>query len=166
MSFETKKLTLVLIDLAGYHRLYDTHGDLEVAQFLDAYFHLASDRLVAAGGSVVKYLGDAVLAQFAPQATAAAVDAVVALRKEIASFGSDRGIDVVAGANIHLATVIAGPVGPAGAEDVLGKGVNHLFLMGGGSALRISEPVYRQLASQDRDTWTKRKPPAVYLRRE
>jgi hypothetical protein len=45
---------------------------------------------------------------------------------------------------------------------VIGSGVNHLFNMGGGSGLRISEPVYRQLANDARGVWRRNKPPATY----
>ena len=47
-------------------------------------------------------------------------------------------------------------------HDVIGSGVNHLFLMGGGAGLRISEPIYRQLPNEHRAPWRKQRPPATY----
>jgi hypothetical protein len=48
-------------------------------------------------------------------------------------------------ANLHLAVVADGELGPDDdrRRDVVGNRVNHLFSMGGGPGVRISEPVYR-----------------------
>jgi hypothetical protein len=45
---------------------------------------------------------------------------------------------------------------------VLGAGVNHVFRMGSGPGIRVSEPVYRKLPSDARAPWTKRRAPATY----
>jgi hypothetical protein len=45
---------------------------------------------------------------------------------------------------------------------VLGAGVNHVFRMGSGPGIRVSEPVYRKLPSDERAPWTKRQAPATY----
>jgi hypothetical protein len=52
--------------------------------------------------------------------------------------------------------------GPTRAYDVIGRGVNQTFLLGRGTGIRISEPVYRSLPSAARSPWTKHKPPAIY----
>jgi class 3 adenylate cyclase len=68
------------------------------------------------------------------------------------------------GANVHLSTVAEGELGADGDRryDVIGAGVNHLFRMGGGAGIRISEPVYRQLPNERRGAWRKQKPPSTY----
>jgi hypothetical protein len=59
---------------------------------------------------------------------------------------------------------VAGEFGPPGARqyDIIGAGVIHLFRMGSGAGIRVSEPVYRQLPSDDRRPWRKHQPPATY----
>ena len=68
------------------------------------------------------------------------------------------------GANVHLATVVTGRfgVGSAATDDVVGVGVIHTYRMGAGPGIRISEPVYRKLASGERSPWRKHQPPATY----
>jgi hypothetical protein len=68
------------------------------------------------------------------------------------------------GANVHLASVIEGELGTGSSRrrDVVGRGVNHAFVLGRGPGIRISEPVYRSLPSGARSAWIKHKPPAVY----
>jgi class 3 adenylate cyclase len=110
---------------------------------------------------VVKFMGDGVFAVFPAEAAVAAVDAASALRDAVTALrGNDWRIDL--GANVHIAIVAEGEVGPADRYDVFGSGVNHLFRMGGGPGIRISEPVYRQLPNEARGPWNKMKPPATY----
>jgi class 3 adenylate cyclase len=71
---------------------------------------------------------------------------------------------VTPGVNVHLAVVAEGDLG-AGADrryDVVGAAVNHLFRMGGGPGVRISEPVYQRLPGERRAPWRRQEPPATY----
>src|SRR5262249_19137795 len=67
-------------------------------------------------------------------------------------------------ANLHLAVVAEGEFGPDEDRryDVLGSGVNHLFTMGAGAGVRISEAVSRHLPADRRRPWQKHRPPATY----
>ena len=47
-------------------------------------------------------------------------------------------------------------------RDIIGRGVNQTFLLGRGTGIRISEPVYRALPSSMRSPWIRHKPPAIY----
>lgn len=163
--FRETKLAIAVLDLAGFFALCRDHEDLEIAAFLEDFYRLCHDRIAAAGGRVVKFVGDAVLSVFPPERTAAAVEAAVALRREVARLGEARGWRVAAGVNLHLARVVEGEFGPEGDRryDVIGSGVNHAFVMGRGAGMRISEPVYRQLPSGERSPWAKQKPPATYV---
>ena len=160
----TRKLVITLLDLAGYTRACSGREDTDVAAFLDDYYTLVVNALQQAGGTVVKFIGDAVLAVFEPDQAAAAVSAVLGLDPATVELASRHKVNVSTGANIHLATVAEGELGPPGFRryDIIGTGVNHTFLMGGGAGVRISEPVYRQLPSDQRGPWDKQKPPAVY----
>ncbi len=50
------------------------------------------------------------------------------------------------------------PQGPAGVV----AGVLHVFRMGAGPAIRVSEPVYRKLPNDERGGWAKHQAPATY----
>jgi len=158
------KLCLVTADLAGFARACTSLDALSIAQFLDRWYRQCAPIITSRGGRVVKFMGDAVLAVFPEPAVLAAVDAATALRSALAELRAETQWRVDLGANVHLAIVAEGEFGPDEdlRYDVFGSGVNHLFLMGGGPGIRISEPVYRQLPNELREAWNKQRPPATY----
>jgi adenylate cyclase len=165
MEITETKLVLVSADLAGYTRCAAGLDALTVARFLDGWYRAAAAIIRARGGRVVKFMGDAVLAVFPEDR---AVDAVDACEQMIESVRATRGVmKVELGANVHTAVVAEGEFGPDDDRryDVLGSGVNHLFLMGGAAGIRISEPVYRALPNERRGPWAKYRPPATYTLR-
>lgn len=154
------KLVLVSVDLAGYARATASLDALSIAAFLDGWYAACAAAFRPKGGRIIKFMGDGCLAVFPEDRTVDAVDAIEELAK------TPLRLPLKLGANVHIAIVAAGDIGPEGDRrfDVLGSGVNHLFLMGGASGIRISEPVYRQLPNDRRGAWSKHHPPATYTR--
>lgn len=159
--FSIARRTVAVVDLTGYARLAQSRDDLEVARLLDAFYRLCHARVREAGGRVIKFLGDACLAVFDPEVSAAAVGAMVEIRRGVRAL--EPGLDV--GINVHLTGLVEGEFGPDEDRrlDVVGGGVNQAFLLGRGPGIRLSEPVYRQLPSGARTPWKKRTTPAVYV---
>lgn len=164
MGFRETKLVLFSADLAGFARATAGLDAAATAAFLDSWYRGCASVVRARGGRVVKFMGDSCFAVFPPDACLDAVDAAIGLQGATDEVKSGHGLKLDLGANIHLAVVAEGEFGPDDDRryDVLGNGVNHLFLMGGGSGIRISEPVYRQLPNERRSAWDKRRPPATY----
>ena len=164
MDVTETKLVLLAVDLAGYARCTAGLEAIAVATFLDEWYRQCAAEIRARGGRVVKYIGDGCLAVFPDERGPDAIAAARALSDALAPLRARHGWRVELGANVHAATVAAGDYGPDDDRryDVIGAGVNHLFLMGGGAGVRISEPIYRQLASDARGAWRKHKPPATY----
>jgi adenylate cyclase len=160
------KRVLALLDFTGYTRFCQRHDDVEAVALLDAYYHRCHAAVDGAGGVVVKFMGDGCLASFPPERAADAVAATERLAEDVAELGHRHGEDLRLGANLHMATVLVGALGPEAVarEDVFGVGVNHTFLMGSGAGIRLSEPVYRALPSDARSPWKKDRPPARYTR--
>lgn len=158
------KLCLLAADLAGFARACTHLGATDIARFLDRWYRQAAPLVVARGGRIVKFMGDGLLVVFPEAAVLAAVDAATALRVALAELRAETQWRVDLGANVHLAIVAEGMFGPDDDPryDVFGSGVNHLFLMGGGPGIRISEPVFRQLPTEAREAWNKHRPPATY----
>lgn len=153
------KLVLLSVDLAGYARWAARLEALPIAAMLDDWYARTTAILEHHGGRVVKFIGDAVFAVFPDDACLGAVAAGRAL------FDAGGPVpELRVGVSIHVAQVAAGDLGPPSHRrfDVIGVGVNHLFRMGGGAGLRLSEPVYRRLPNADRLAWRKDEPPATY----
>ena len=159
-----RKLTLVSVDLAGYTRAAARYEALELCSLLDDYYRRVAGEITRHGGRVVKFMGDACFAVFDEDRALDAVDAVLALERDVVG---PQGLGLSLGANVHMAVVAEGELGPDDDRryDVIGSGVNHLFRMGGGAGVRISEPVYRCLPDERRGRWDKMKPPATYVYR-
>jgi len=164
MTFRETKLVLLSAAMAGYARATANLDALAVAAFLDDWYRRSSTTIRDRGGRIVKYIGDGCLATFPDDKCVDAIDTATELQRAIDGVRSKHGLKVEMAANVHLAVVAEGEFGPDDDRryDVLGSGVNHLFLMGGAAGIRISEPVYRQLPNDRRGKWTKNRPPATY----
>lgn len=161
---ECKRL-IALVDLAGFTKAFHSQSDLEMASFLQEYYAACEEVLGGSGGTVVKFMGDSCLAVFPPSEAPQCAEAVVELRARVEILGVKYGIAISLGANLHIADVVEGDFG-AGANrraDIVGRGVNQTFLLGGGPDIRVSEPVYRALPSEMRGPWRKHKPPSIYV---
>ena len=159
----TKRI-IVLIDLAGYAKAFQSEGDVKMVAFLQDYYTECEKVIAARGGTIVKFIGDACLAVFLPDQAKSALEAVLELRPTINTIAATYQVSVAPGANLHLTSAIEAEfgTGPSRRRDILGRGVNQTFLLGRGAGIRISEPVYRTLPSVMRSAWSKHKPPAVY----
>src|SRR5262249_960127 len=133
MTFQETKRVLFSADLAGYARATALLDALTVAAVLDDWYCHCAATIAAHGGRVVKFMGDGCLATFPDDRCTAAVDAAVDLQRIVEAARSKHHLRIEVGANLHLAVVAEGDFGPEGDRryDVVGSGVNHLFLMGG-----------------------------------
>jgi adenylate cyclase len=154
------KLVLLSVDLAGYARWAARHEALEIAQMLDRFYAEVARIVESHGGRVVKLMGDGVFAVFPDERCVDAIDAA----QQLLAIDVGEPTTLQPGVAIHVAQVAAGELGPTPHRrfDVVGAGVNHLFRMGGGPGLRISEPAYRRLPNDRRSGWRKDEPPATY----
>lgn len=146
---------LVLADLAGYAAAFATHDDDAMAAFTQAYYKVCVEVLEAAGGRVVKFIGDGCLCVFPPDAGAVAVDAVRSLADRVAELAREQDVAVELGANLHLGDVMEGLFGPPdhARYDVIGAAMNVTARMGAGGTLRISRVLREALPDQERLRW-------------
>lgn len=167
-ELSSTRLVILVADLTGYTRLSRSQPDEVMAAFLDRFYCLAEDAITGGRGRVVKFMGDAILAVFPPEAAADAVAAVITLQVQVEALAAERGFAMALGANLHLGSAVVAELGKGSSRraDVIGRAVNQTFLLGSAGGIRLSEPMYRQLPSAERTPWEKHKPPAVYVLRE
>jgi len=82
-----RDITLLFTDLKGSTALYDRIGDLNAFSLVNQHFERLQDVTVAKGGTVVKTIGDAVMATFLNPIDA--VSAAVAMLDEMERFNRD-----------------------------------------------------------------------------
>ncbi len=126
-------------DIAGYTSL--SNRDESAALRLVGIFHeVARKQIESNGGTVVKFVGDGVLAH-APS-TASATASVLALRQVFEDRSAQAGIESHLRIGMHLGDIAIGPDG-----DVFGDGVNiasRLEAAAGPGHIYVSEDLWRQ----------------------
>lgn len=128
------ELVLAVVDLARFARTAQTMSDRAVFDMLGEFYELIGNIVAEAGGTVVKFMGDAALIVFAGDAPDHAVRSLRSLRDAtddwLAAYNSALRLQI----RVHLGRVACGPLGAAGDKrfDVVGREVNELFLMRGG----------------------------------
>lgn len=162
MAFVERQLVIAVIDLAHFVQSVRGLGAAEISVLVDRYYREVNQPIADAGGRIVKYFGDGILAVFPPDRASDAVVAAERLRAVVEQLAEEFGLPLELGVNMHLTTVAEGTFGPNDSYDIMGAGVNHAFRMGAGAGTRISEPVYRKLPSEARGDWDKHQPPATY----
>jgi adenylate cyclase len=160
-------LLVVFADLTRYAAQSLCVGDEELAQTMDAHYERVAARVEAAGGTLVKFIGDAALIVFPPQCVDDAVQALLTLKEEVDQSFAALGWECRLMVKAHFGPVIAGPYGAARAKrfDVLGKAVNAAAMLDS-TGVALSVEAFRQLGPAMRKRFKKHTPPLTYIRSE
>jgi adenylate cyclase len=137
-SGEAIRAVIWICDLRGFTRLTDSAPRHEVIALLNDYFEIVAEAVIAEGGEVLKFIGDAMLAIFeigednaaaepcraALKAARAAVAAMAARNLERAARKEEQ---INFGLALHLGEVTYGNIGARNRLDftVIGPAVNH-----------------------------------------
>jgi adenylate cyclase len=127
ISDERRLVTVLFADLVGFTSRSDASDPEEVRELQRAYFEAVAAEVQRYGGSVEKYIGDAVMALYgAPQAhdddAERALHAALGIREAVARLGS--GLEVRIGVNTGEVVGGAGPGPQAHEYTVTGDAVN------------------------------------------
>ena len=130
---EPTDLTVVLslADVTGFARACRDRSDLETFRLLDRLYEMAGAAAAAAGGRLVKPMGDAVLMVFPVEQARPAVAALQGLKQKADACWSEIRAESRLQIKAHTGSVTCGLMGAAGDKrfDVIGRTVNDLFLM-------------------------------------
>jgi adenylate cyclase len=116
-------------DLRGFTSLSDRLPTREVVPLLDRYFETVAGPVVARGGEILKFIGDAVLAVFptGPEGPRSACERALAAAEESLRVVADlRPLSI--GVGLHLGEVMYGNIGARERLDftVIGAAVNEV----------------------------------------
>jgi class 3 adenylate cyclase len=130
----------------------------DVVALLNDVFQLASDRILACGGTIDKFIGDSVMAYFGapvpdPEHPLQAVRAAIEIEEALAERGLRVGPDAVRveiGIGIHTGSVVVGTIGSDRRSDftAIGDAVNvahRLEKLARPSQVLVSEAVQRRV---------------------
>lgn len=163
---EDIEATILFSDIRGFTSLSEAMSAKAVVSFLNAYFAHITDPIMAHGGFINKFIGDAVMGVFAPQfGSRAHVDdalkAALAMREKLAEFNA-AGLmpePVSFGVGIHTGPLVAGNVGTEKRMEytLIGDTVNIASRIEGenknlGSTILISGDAYDRLSPELRSS--------------
>ena len=158
-------LLISFVDLTRFTAETRRRPNLEIATVIDDMYRRIGAAIAAAGGRVVKFIGDASLIVFAEDAVDTGVSALLDLKQELDDHFHGLGWECRAAVKVHVGTAIAGPYGLAGTFDVLGNDVNTCAsLHSPGVALTVE--AFRKLGPELRQRFKKHTPPVCYIRSE
>lgn len=154
-------------DLTGFSAQAARVSDQEVADTLDGFYERTGARVAAAGGTLVKFIGDAALMVFASDDADRGVTALLDLKEEADRYLAASGWPCHVHVKIHHGEVIAGPFGAAGAKrfDVIGKQVNTCAMLDS-TGVALSVEAFRALSPAVRQRFKKHTWPVTYIRTE
>jgi class 3 adenylate cyclase len=158
-------LLIAFLDLTRFFAQSQRTDDAALAETLDAFYEHVASAVEAAGGTVVKFIGDAALVVFPETGVDRGVEALLDLKDSVDGFMTERGWDCRLTVKAHFGSVVAGAYGAAGAKryDVLGRAVNVTAGLEG-TGVTLSVEAFRRLGPELRASFKKHTPPITYIR--
>ena len=140
-------LLIVFIDLTRFAAESRRVDEAELADAVDEYYELVAAVTEAAGGTVVKFIGDAALIVFPADRVDAGVAMLVTLKTDVDRLMSEKGWECRLHAKAHFGSVIAGAFGAKDAKrfDVLGRAVNAAAMLES-TGVALSAEAFRRLS--------------------
>jgi adenylate cyclase len=156
-----REVTVLFADIRSFTRLSEGMKARDVVSLLNEIFQIASDRILARGGTLDKFIGDSVMAYFgapvpdpdhASDAVWAAVDIQHALAERNAGLAG-AGQTAQVGIGIHTGAVVVGTIGSDRRTDftAIGDAVNvahRLEKLARPGEILVSEAVQRRVRAE------------------
>ena len=155
-------LLVAFADLARFHRNATNMEPRALFDFLDAYYEFVGDIVEGAGGTVVKFIGDAALIVFSD--ADAGLLALLRLKEEGDAWLRGQNSTCHHYIKAHFGPVTVGPVGTRSAKrfDVFGETVNTCAMLKA-NGVAITPQAFRSLAPETRKRFKKHTPPVTYI---
>ena len=129
MAAERKVVTVLFTDVTGSTQLADSLDPEDLREVMDEWFAAVRGEIEAQGGTVEKYIGDAVMAVFGvPTAheddPARALRAALAIRERLAEVNARLGLELEIRTGVNTGAAVATPHAAPGEPLVTGVAVN------------------------------------------
>jgi len=153
---------IVFADLTRFMVNSRSTPDAALAELLDGYYRHAEDLVSAAGGCVVKFMGDAFLAIWPEGAAGDGVEALPVLKRDVDAWWAAKGWDSRVVLKAHFGRAVVGPFGTDARFDVIGNEVNVAATLPA-RTVSLSAEAFRCLESEKRRAFRKHTAPVVYI---
>jgi adenylate cyclase len=153
-----REVTVLFADIRSFTRRSEGMKARDVVALLNEIFQIASERILACGGTLDKFIGDSVMAYFGapvpdPDHASEAVRAAVDLQQALAGRNAGASQPVEMGIGIHTGVVVVGTIGSDRRTDftVIGDAVNvahRLEKLARPGEILVSEAVQRRVRAE------------------
>mgnify|MGYP000954308088 CR=1 FL=1 len=155
-------LLVALCDCSRFMQSSRGRSSAELFADLNDLYLLVDDAVQAAGGLVVKFMGDAALVVFPETLADRGIMALLNLKTRVDAWLQDRPIGQSLFVNVHFGEVTIGRMGRAGTLDVIGETVNIAASLGA-RGFGLSQQAFRCLTPEHRQQFHRYTPPVMYL---
>lgn len=156
MQNETVEATVVFIDICSFTSISENESPDTVVKLLNKYFDLMVKEIIAQGGYIDKFIGDAIMAVFrGDYHLDRAIDASLAVRKKIESLPVESGVNNFlpkVSIGVNSGEMISGNIGSANLRrldyTVIGDVVNiaqRLQTVAGPNQIVITESAHEKI---------------------
>jgi adenylate cyclase len=152
---------VAMCDCSRFMQSSKGRSSAELFADLNDFYLLTEDAIQAAGGLVVKFMGDAALVVFPEELADQGIMALLDLKATVDRWIQDRAIGNALYVNAHFGEVTLGRMGRAGNLDVIGETV-HIAATLGSRGFGVSQQAFRQLTPEHRQRFQKFTPPVMY----
>jgi adenylate cyclase len=142
-------LLIVFGDFSGYTKLSRSLAPDILFRLFSEYAAFAAAHVEAAGGRLVKMIGDAILVVFPEERAGAGIMRMLALKTESEQWMQGRGFPTTMVVKAHFGEVACGSFGSDGRFDVYGQTVNTAAMLSS-KGFALSEEAFRLLTPADR----------------
>ncbi|HXZ97313.1 MAG TPA: adenylate/guanylate cyclase domain-containing protein [Burkholderiales bacterium] len=131
LSGQTRDISVLFSDIRGFTALSETRPPQEIVAFLNHYFSKQVEIIFRHGGTLDKFIGDAIMAFWGaplddPKHASHAIDTALEMSESLDRLKSELGIDFDIGIGIHSGPAVVGFIGSEQKLDftVVGDTVN------------------------------------------
>ena len=153
---------VALCDCSRFMQATRGRSSADLFADLNDFYLLTDDAIQAAGGLVVKFMGDAALVIFPEELADQGIMALLDLKSQVDHWLQDRLIGNSLHVNVHFGEITLGRMGRTGALDVIGETVAIAATLGSRS-FGLSQQAFRQLTPEHRQRFHRFTPPVLYL---
>lgn len=157
-----QSVLIVFADLTRFMVNARSTPDAALADLLDGYYRRAEALVSAAGGRIVKFMGDAFLAVWPEARAGSGVEALPVLKRDIDAWWAAKGWDSRVVLKAHFGRAVVGPFGADARFDVIGNEVNIAATLPA-RTVSLSAEAFRRLEDDGRRAFRKHTGPVVYI---
>lgn len=155
------KVLVALVDLVDWGRNIRGRTTADVFAELDEFYRMTDHAVEAAGGLVVKYMGDGAFVVFPEGLADQGIMAMLQLKRDVDAWFKGRGVASGLHVNAHFGEVTMGKMGGIDRLDMIGETVNICATLPH-RGVTLSPQAFRCLSPENRRQFHRYTPPITY----